>query len=119
MRVRSEDHVGAGVDHPVGLADLVRPRPCFEFDPPMDHDEDQVRGSSRLPDGPEREPEVVAGGRSRLVRARDLVERIEHLVDSHGSDRPAVDLERGRTERLRPVGSGSDRGEPCGPDGVQ
>jgi hypothetical protein len=119
VRVRSEDHVGAGVDHPMGLVNLVSPRLCVELNTPMDRDDDEVRDRRRVPNGMQRKREVVAGGRSRVVRTRDFVHRIEHLVDPEDRDGPAVDLHADRSQRLRLVAPGADRGKAGGPDVAQ
>ena len=119
VRMRAEDHVGAGIDHPMGLANLVPPRPRVELDAPMDHDDDEIRPGSRVPDGPQSEPEVVTCRRSGLLRTRDLVRRIEDLVDAQDGDRPPVDLQAGRLQRVGFVPSSADRDETRGTDLAQ
>src|SRR5437867_13106348 len=99
----------------MGLVNLIPPRPWVELDAPMDRDDDEVRGRRRVPNGTQREREVVARGCSWFIRTRDFVGRIEHLVDPDDGDVPAVDLQAGRSQRVRLVASGADRGDPGGP----
>jgi hypothetical protein len=85
----------------------------------MDRDDDEVRDRRRVPNGTQRKREVVACGGSRLVRTRDFVHRIEHLVDPEDGDGPAVDLHADRSERVRLVAAGADRSKAGGPDVAQ
>ena len=82
MGVRSEDHVRACVDHPVGLLDLIRPGPRVELDAPMHHDDDEVRGSRRVPDRLQCEREVMTRGRPGRIGTGDLLHRVDHFVDA-------------------------------------
>jgi hypothetical protein len=85
----------------------------------MDRDDDEVRDRRRVPNGTQRKREVVAGGRSGFVRTRDFVDRIEHLVDPEDGDRPAVELDADRSQRVRLVAPGADRGKAGGQDVAQ
>src|SRR5512133_588358 len=100
----------------MGLTNLVAPRSWIELNTPMDRYDDEVRDRRRVPNGTQREREVVAGGRSRFVRTRDLVHRIEHLVDPEDGDGPAVDAHADRSQCVRLVAPGADRGKTGGPD---